>query len=133
MRRTLRNCRYSMVEKGVLTVTVQLYCTIVCERPGRVRPCRESACGQNCAVESIRARLEEMRAQGAKDDAPAILLKMDVAKKAAAVRMPLSLFPDIGGMTRHRGRVSVTVLRGSACFVVFEHWVKEAHALALTR
>ncbi len=46
----------------------------------------------NCAVDSRRARLEERRSQGAKDDAPAILLKMDVAKKSAGVRMPLSLF-----------------------------------------
>ena len=41
-----------VVEKAVLAATVQLDCTIVCERQGRVRPCRESACGQNCAVES---------------------------------------------------------------------------------
>ncbi len=86
----------------------------------------------NCAVDSRRARLEERRSQGAKDDAPAILLEMDAAKKAAAVRMPLSLFPDLGGIRR----VSATVFRDSACFAAFEHGVRgvacKALALALT-
>ncbi len=77
----------------------------------------------NCAVDSLRARLEEMRSQGAKDDAPAILLRMDVAKKAAAVRMPLSLFLDLG----------VSDLRGSACFAAFEHGVRKRMHLQLTR
>ena len=45
----------------------------------------------NCAAESIRARLEERRSQGAKDDAQAILLKMEVALigASASVRIPL--------------------------------------------
>ena len=34
-----------VVEKDAIAVTVQLDCTIVCERQGRVRPCRESAYG----------------------------------------------------------------------------------------
>jgi hypothetical protein len=68
----------------------------------------------NCAAESLRARLEEMRPQGAKDDAPAILLKMDVAKKGAAVRMPLSLFPDVGLLCGVRAWCQGSRLR-SAC------------------
>ncbi len=110
-----------MVEKGVLAVTVQLDCTIVCERQGHVRACRESARGHNFAVDSLRARLEEMRSQGAKDDAPAILLKMDVAKKAAAVRMTLRLFPDLGVSDLARQRL----LRG------VREWCEEAHAFAI--
>ncbi len=87
----------------------------------------------NCAVDFLWARLKERRPQGAEDDAPATLLKMEVALTAAAVRMTLSLFPDVGGidpswrpsfcewLTRQR------LLRGVRA------WVEEAHALALTR
>jgi hypothetical protein len=130
VRRTLRNCRYSMVVEKV-TVFLLSLCSWTARSCARDKDAFDRAVkvrvAINCAVGSLRARLEERRSQGAKDDAPAFLLKMDVAKKAAAVRMPLSLFPDIGGIDPHlrpsfcEWLTRQRLLRGAA----FEHGLRK--------